>query len=58
MMTIIKWAVFAALLFVVYAIGMNAYEGKIDENSTINEVKQEVNEEAKDVVKSVEDAVK
>ena len=58
MITIIKWLLIAAFIFVIYAVGMSANEGKIDGDSTINEVKQQINEEAKDVVKSVEDAVK
>ena len=48
--TILKYAFYLALIFIVYLVFAGFYEGKITKNSTVEEVGSEVSDNAKRII--------
>jgi len=50
--TILKYLFYLVLIFVIYLVIAGFYNGKIDKNSTISEVGEEVSDNAKRIIRN------
>ena len=55
--TFFKYIFYVVLIFVVYLVGKGIYEGSINETSTVNDVVNNIENSAKNIVKETGSAV-
>ncbi len=48
--TILKYALYLVILFVIYLVIAGFYEGRLDNESTVSEVTEEVSDNAKRII--------